>query len=121
MSLSAFGDPVHGEVISADASGAGVAVTLYPGGSLTARTLASNEFLTITDVIFISTAGGVYDLIFGTSAGAGKHIVKGDADALGGLAHHFETPIAGPVGVTPLLIAAAGQVDLVITGYINRG
>jgi hypothetical protein len=120
MSLSAFGDPFHGEVISADASGAGVAVALYPAGTTTARTLLSTEFVTITDVILISTAGGVYDLIFGTSAGAGKHIAKGNASALGGLAHHFETPIAGPAGVVPLLIAAAGQVDLIVTGYINK-
>jgi hypothetical protein len=115
-----IGDPVHGEVISANASGAGVAVILYTSGTATVRTLAANEYLTITDVILISTAGGVYDLIFGTAAGAGKHIVKGIADAKGGLAHHFETPQTGPIGVNALLIADAGQVDLCVTGYITK-
>jgi hypothetical protein len=120
MAFTAQGDPVHGEVVSADASGAGVAVLWYPSGSQTARTLLSTEFVTITDVILISTAGGVYDLIFGTTTGAGKHIVKGNADALGGIAHHFETPLTGPVGVNARLIAAAGQVDLIISGSICK-
>ena len=121
MSWSAQGDPVKGEIVSADASGAGVAVTWYPAGSATARVLASDEYLAITDILFISTAGGVYDLIFGTTTGAGKHIAKGNAAALGGLAHHFETPAVGPKGVNALLIAAAGQVDLIVQGYIAKG
>ena len=117
---SAVGDPVHGEIISTDASGAGVAVTWYPSGSTTARTLASDEYLAITDVLFISTAGGVYDLVFG-AVGGGKHIAKGNAAALGGLAHHFETPVVGVKGVNALLIAEAGQVDLIVQGYIAKG
>lgn len=121
MSWSAQGDPVKGEVVSADASGAGVAVTWYNAGTLTARVLAADEHLVITDVLFISTAGGVYDLIFGTGTGAGKHIVKGNATALGGIAHHFETALVGPTGVNALLIAAAGQVDLIVSGAICKG
>jgi hypothetical protein len=121
MSLSAFGDPIHGEVVSADASGAGVACTLYDQGvTATARTLAASERVTVTDVLFISTAGGAFSFIFGTTDGAGKRIVKGLLDAKSGVLHHFETPITGPAGVVPLLIAAAGQVDLVMTGYITK-
>jgi len=113
-----YGNPVHGEVSSADASG-GVTVLLYPSGSATAITLGATEFLTITDVILVSTAGGVYALVADTDA-AGRRIVKGNAEALGGIAHTFETRITCPKGVTPKLIAAAGQIDLVISGYITR-
>jgi hypothetical protein len=119
-----YGDEIKGEVVSADAS-AGVAATLYNAGTLTARTQLSTEFLTITDIIFISTSGGTYDLVFyplggAIADGAGRRIAKGIADAHGGLAHHFETPICGPVGYGVALIAATGQVDLVVTGYISQ-
>lgn len=115
------GDAFHGEVVSADASGAGVAVTLYMAGATTAHTLAADERINVTDVIFISTAGGIYNLIFGTVDAAGARVVKGNADALGGLAHHFDTPISGPLATGLLLIAAAGQVDLIVSGYLTKG
>lgn len=112
------GDPVHGEVDSADAS-SGETVLLYNDGSSTARTLASNERLTITDIMFVSTAGGAYSLYWGTDA-AGLRITGGNAEALGGLAHPYETPTTGPAGTAPILTAAAGQVDLNITGHITQ-
>ena len=111
------GSPFKGEVVSADAS-AGVAFTLYPDGNTTAFTLGSTQFLTITDIIFVSTVGGVYSIAADTQA-AGKYIAKGNADALGGLAHSFSTPLTCPKGVTPKLFAAAGQVDCVISGYVK--
>jgi hypothetical protein len=114
------GNPWHGEVISADASGAGVVVLLYESGVVTAHTLAADERLNVTDVILISTAGGVYDLVFGSVA-AGRHVVKGNAEVLGGVAHHFETPISGPLATNLRLIAAAGQVDLIVAGFITTG
>ena len=122
------GDPIHGEVVSTNASG-GVAVTLYkaaPALPIAAKTLTANEYVTITDVIFISTAGGVYNLVFYPLStgvitdGAGLRIVKGNADVLGGVAHHFETPVTGPKGYGVALIAAAGQVDLIVSGYITE-
>lgn len=113
------GDEVHGEVISADASG-GVAVTFYDAGTLTARTLSSTEFVTVTDVMLSSTVGGVFDLFFGTTTGAGRHIVKGILDAKSGLMKILKTPRCGPVGQGITLSAAAGQIDLVITGYISQ-
>jgi hypothetical protein len=122
---SIHGDEVHGEVISSNASG-GVAVTFYDAGSPTtgnsvaARVVKATEFVVITDVILISTAGGVYDLVADTAA-AGRHIVKGNAAALGGIAHHFETPITCPQGVVPTLFAAAGQVDMIVSGYFSQG
>jgi hypothetical protein len=114
------GDEVHMEVSSANAGGTAIPFVLYNMASTTARTLLATEFVTVTDIIFISTAGGAYTLTAGASDGAGKRIAKGNAAALGGLAHHFETPFCCPAGVLPYLIAAAGQVDCVLTGYISQ-
>lgn len=113
-----YGDAVKGE-ISTDGATGGVAVTLYPSGSTTARTLQSNEFLTITDIVFVSTAGGAYALVADTDV-AGLRIVKGDAEVLGGLVVNFTRPITCPKGVTPKLFADTGQVDLTISGYITQ-
>jgi hypothetical protein len=121
------GDEIKGEVVNANAGGGSYSVTLYDAGTLTARTQKATEFLTITDLIFISTAGGTYNLVFYPLAtaviadGAGLRIAKGNAEVLGGLAHHFETPITGPVGYGAALIAAAGQVDLVVSGFVSQG
>jgi hypothetical protein len=130
--FAAVGDPFHGEVNSTDAH-SGVNVSLYksaPTVPIVARTVTATEYVVVTDVIFISTAGGTYELVFYPTGGAipaagaardGLRIVKGNAEVLGGLAHHFETPITGPKGYSVALIAAAGQVDLIITGGICEG
>ena len=115
--MSHPGDPIHMSVSSTDAS-QGIAFAIYPDGSATARTLLSTEFVHVTDIIFISTAGGTYAIVANTDA-AGKRLAKGNAAALGGLAHHFETPFTCPKGVVPVLIAAAGQVTCVMQGYIT--
>jgi hypothetical protein len=126
MAWSAQGDPIHAEVVSTDAH-AGVAGTLYPSGSNTARVQTATEFLTITDIIFIMGAnGGTFDIVFyplstGVIAdGAGLRIAKGTLSANSGFAHHFETPMIGPKGYGVALIAAAGQVDLTMTGSIQE-
>jgi hypothetical protein len=118
------GDPVRGEVSSDDAH-LGVAVTFYPSSSTTARVLAANEFFTITDYTFVANAlSGAFSLVMPTDA-AGKRIFKGTYQGTAGgvvVDHHFETPIACPMGVTPVLFAAQamGQVDLIISGYITQ-
>ena len=108
---------VHLEVVSADASG-GVAFTMYSGGAATARALAATETLVITDVLFVSTVGGTFNIVAGTTDAVGKRIAKGNVAATGGLVHRFATPFSCPAGVLPTLIAAVGQVDCVLTGYI---
>jgi len=126
------GDEVHGELTSTDAHvGAGVA--FYNEGApnpttnpIAARVPLATEQVTVTDIIFVSTAGGAYTLVFyPLSTGvvtdtAGLRIAKGNAQALGGLAHHFETPRCGPPGYGVALIASIGQVDLVVTGFISQ-
>ena len=118
--MKSLGDPVHGEVDDANAGPAAVTVLLYPNGSSTAHTLAANERLTITDFIFVSTPGGKWSCYWGTD-GDGLRIASGNAEALGGLAHEFQTPITGPAGVAPILLGeTAGQLDLTIVGYITQ-
>jgi len=112
------GDPVHMEVSSADASG-GVAFAIYPAGSATAITLGAAQFVHITDLILVSTAGGDYAVVADTDA-AGRRAAKGNADALGGLAHHYEEPYVCPKGVTPKLIADAGQISCILQGYLTE-
>jgi hypothetical protein len=119
---NAQGDPIKGEISSSDAH-SGIVATLYKSGSASAYTLAANERITITDVLFVSTGGGAYSLSFRPITGgslAGTRIIAGATDAYGGIVHHFETPISGPAGVPPMLVADAGTVNLIITGYITK-
>jgi len=113
-----YGEPVHGEVSSANASG-GVTVLLYPAGSTAARALASGEFLAVTDYAIILTVGGAFALVADADT-AGERIVKGSVAALGGAVSNLSTPFACAEGITPVLIADAGQVDCVINGYITQ-
>ena len=114
-----YGELVHLEAASADAHTNAAVFAMYNAGSLTARVLLASEWLTITDVVFHSAAGGTYTLSFGASA-AGRLIAKGTVGVTSGLAHHFETPRSGPKGVMPVLLAAVGVVDCVLCGYIQK-
>ena len=112
---------VKGEIINANASGnTALPATLYPAGSSSPVALGGSQYLYITDVTFVSTAGGVYNMVFGNADGAGLRIVKGNASPLGGVSVHFNTPLKGPAGAVPNMIAAAGQVDVIFSGYISN-
>jgi hypothetical protein len=120
-----YGIEFHGELVSSNAS-AGVFLTLYEGASLTARTILADEYVTVTDIINIDTDSVAYNLLFApvggaVADGAGLRIAKGTSTALGGLAHHFETPRIGPKGYAPAMIAAAGSINVIITGFISGG
>jgi len=118
--MSYNGDPVKGEVSDANAGGTAIKVLFYPAGSTTAVTIGANDFLTITDYVFVSTIGGAGELMAAAVDAAGVRIFKGSFDAKGGVAISLDTPITCPKGVTPYLLAAAGQVDLVLTGFITK-
>jgi hypothetical protein len=122
-----IGDPVHLEVDTSDAHAAGgVVFRLYKAGSKTAISLASNQWVTITDILLIMTAGGAYVIAFdaalttSTDGTQGTLIAKGNAGTKGGMAHHFETPIEGLKGVLPYICADAGVLTCVLTGYIQE-
>jgi hypothetical protein len=120
MAYEYRGDPVHMEISSANAGGTILNVAIYDAATNTARTLQADEFVSVTDLIYVTTAGGAFTILFGTTDGAGKRIAKGTLDAKSGLAHHFDTARTGPVGVLPGIIAAAGQIDLMLEGYISK-
>jgi hypothetical protein len=121
-----YGELVHLEVSSTDLHTTAGVFKIYNAGRTEERTLKSTEYLTITDIIFHSAAGGTYTLAFDAAlssshaADAGTWIAKGTVGVTSGLAHHFETPRSGPIGVKPKLLAAAGQVDCVLCGYIQQ-
>jgi hypothetical protein len=111
------GDPIHGEVVSANASG-GVAAKLYSAGTATERTLATTEYLEITDIIFDCETGGTYAFVADSDA-VGRRIAKGEAAANTQVIVNFSSPFVCPKGVTPKLIADAGNVALLFQGRIR--
>jgi hypothetical protein len=118
------GFPFYAEVVSADASG-GVVFTLYrpdisfTGATITAYTLAATEFLVVTDYAIVRTASGAAAIV-GASDAAGSRLIKGVFAANGGIVHNLHTPHEFPVGVTPKLIADAGDVRAFLHGFINE-
>lgn len=117
MGYGITGENVYGELSSADAHSSATTV-LYSNGGV-ARTLGAKERLVITDVQFVSAAGGDCRLTFTTGAAtAGLIIFRGTFAANGGLAMSYLTPNFGPKGVVPFLTAPAGQVDVRFHGII---
>jgi hypothetical protein len=130
LGWTSIGDPVHGEVISTDAS-SGLAAILYPAGAqviagvVQTRVQTATEFAVVTDIELLMPAGGNYEILFYPIGGAiastaGTRIVKGKASVTGGVAHHFDTPRTGPKGYGVAVIADAGALDVVITGGITE-
>lgn len=121
--MSVPGDPVHGELHSADASGK-VAVTLYEAGSNTARTMTDREYLDVDSVLLVSAPGGDCYVYLGTIAAglaAGQTVVRGTIAATGVLSAEFgSTPRSGVAGAIPVCVAPLGVVDVVLTGRIRK-
>jgi hypothetical protein len=107
---------VRGEMSSAAAS-AGVAVSLFQG--TTARTLASNETLTITDLLIVSVPGGNV-VLAAVADSAGQRLIAGTFSANGGCLFSFKTPIVCPRGVTPVAFGPTGQLNVTLSGYITK-
>lgn len=113
------GDPIHLEVDSTDAHG-GVKFTIYESGQLTPYTLLANEYVNIIDWSYGTVAGGVFEIVAAASDTAGARVVKGDTAATITIGHFLPLPYTCPEGVTPYLIAAAGQVTCTMNGYITE-
>jgi hypothetical protein len=110
----------HGEVSSADASGSGVAFTLYPNGSLTAYTLLAADQVAIESVKIARAAAGTFGIFVITDAD-GKRVVVNPSAAGLSFDGRLVPPVRCPVGVVPVLIAAAGTVVATIEGRITIG
>lgn len=116
------GDPIRGELSSADAS-SGVAFDIFKMGSQTAHTLAANEYIEIHDLKIVAAVGGDLRVFFDTddddALDAGEEIWRGTVAANGGLAEPFQVVHPGPLGSLPHILAPAGQVDAYFTGTIR--
>lgn len=112
-----IGEPVHGEVVSADASG-GVAFKLYKSGETGEHTLAATEYVNITDYSVIRAVAETFAIVADTDV-AGKRVVKNPGTAAAGVDRALAQPFVCPAGVTPKLIAAAGDIVAVIEGFIT--
>lgn len=109
-------EPVHAEVSSADAS-VGVAATIYDSGGVAARTLLGTERFVVSSITSRITTG-VTAVVALAADSAGRR-----AAYLGEGVNHVELcpPYAGDPGAIPTVIAdGAGQVDVVIQGYIQK-
>lgn len=115
------GYQVHGErVLDGDASTLTV-LTLYEAGSTKARSLATTEFLHITDVIISDEENADVQLVADSAAG-GRYIVSTKI-AAGGLVHiAFKNPYICPKGVVPKFAGGSGATKsmCVIQGFIRE-
>jgi uncharacterized protein with LGFP repeats len=110
----------HGEVASTDASGAGVAFTLYPEGSTTALTLDALDRVVVEHAAIARAVAGSFGIFVITDA-AGKRVVKTPSEAALSFEGRLDPPFRCPQGVTPVLIAAAGKISAAIQGHVIGG
>lgn len=117
------GEPVTLVLHSADAS-AGVEVPIFSQGSVTARTLAENEYLVISDVLIVAAAGGDAFVHFGTTADTtpddAKTIARGTVAATGGLGRGSDFVATGLRQEKVFAVAPAGVIDVHLTGSIHN-
>lgn len=119
MELENIGQVVHGVLRSSDAS-SGVEVSLYDASNASV-TISASQRLLITDAHVTSDDGGELHLFIGADAtpGNGETVLRGKVAASGGLMVGFQgTPRLGILGGKPYLVAAAGIVNVVLTGRI---
>lgn len=121
MAMTKYGEPVHAERVVEDDASELTALTIYPSGSVTARSLGANEFFHVTDISIILEAGGDFSLV-ADEAAAGKYIRHGNVAANGGVEAHLITPYACPKGLVPKFVGpATGRSVCLVEGFISQG
>jgi hypothetical protein len=117
------GEPIFGRLHSTDAS-TGVAVPVFKQGSEVEHVLAADEYLVITDIAIITTAGGDAHVHHGTVADVtpsdAKTVIRGGVGANGGVARSANFKKEVTLGDTLFAVAPAGDVDVELTGYIRK-
>lgn len=115
------GDPIKGEIHSADAS-SGVQITIYKRGLPTAYTLKAHECIVIHEIELVTATGGDSSVFLSTSStpATGGYIVRGTYAANGGVAEQNMDRMGTP-GQVPWVIAPSGAVDVVFSGTIVDG
>jgi len=124
------GKEIHGIFTSSDATTA-ASIAIYNSGGATsggqsALTIASNQILSITDVVInIAAAGAVHFFLNDDADGTadtGETVLRATLASDGGIAKSFlGTPRSGAPGAIPYIIAgAAGQIDVTFTGRLTE-
>tara|TARA_Y100000310_G_scaffold153134_1_gene152570 strand:+ start:546 stop:905 length:360 start_codon:yes stop_codon:yes gene_type:complete len=113
------GEEVKFEFSSADASTAAAGVLYNADAGV--RTLAATQRFVVTSVALLTAVAQRYDVFSDNNdddtVDAGERIIGGHFAA--GIAHSLNTEIYCQLGITPKVLgAAAGQVDVIMTGYI---
>ncbi len=122
------GQEIHGVFTSSDATTA-VAIPMYVSGGATtggqaALTLASNQFVVITDIVVVVAGASTVHVFLNDdadgTADTGETVIRGTLAANGGVAKSFiVTPRTGAAGALPYVIAgSAVQIDITFTGRI---
>lgn len=113
------GDPIHGERIVDGSALTRTALTLYPSGEVTARTMVTGDRLYITDVYIFSEIGG--DILLDTGGAAPRTIVDAMLDAKDYLHLHFRQPVACELSLPPQFTGIATGKDVcIIEGFLAR-
>lgn len=122
MDYACLGRPFIGHLHSADAS-AGVAIPIREQGNETDYTLLDNEYLEITDVIFVSAPGGDCFVHTGTAADATpddhKTVLRATVGTNGGAARGADFKFVAIPGDTLFMVAPGGVVDVHVKGHIR--
>ena len=111
---------IHGESVTDGNASAGIAVSLYEAGSVTARTLGAKEVLHVTDVdIYCENGGDVFLVADGKVAG--EYLVNANLDAKGGVVKHYANPFICAPGTTPVFYGATADRNVcLIQGFITE-
>lgn len=114
-----LGDPIKGSVHSTDAS-AGVEIPIYDAGSVTARTLAANEYIVIHSISLVTVPGGDAYVILGPDAsiGTGETVIRGTFAANGGI--EAKVNAVGVKAAKAFVTAPIGAVDVNFYGVVRK-
>jgi len=114
------GDPVHGELVTDGDSSTLTVLVLYTAGGVAVRTLAADEFLSITDYVIATESAAEVRLVADTDV-AGRRIVAEATTTFAHLEHHYSEPYACPLGVVPKFAGSASNVSsCLIQGFISK-
>jgi hypothetical protein len=124
----AFGEIVHGEFASADASGLNETnsrFTIYPQAGTTAITLGANDYVTITDIIFSSAGTNLVCTVYDgadATVDAGEIVSRNIVATNGVTTVRLASPHVCQKGTYPKVkTSGAGQVYVQFKGgYLKR-
>lgn len=115
-----YGDPIEIELSSADVTTA-ASVAIRTAGESTARVLATNERIVVTNLVATIASGATLVTLFSDANGGGTVDALERMAVLGEGTHSIDlgAGMSGAKGILPKVIAAgAGQVSITGSGYL---